>query len=129
MKKLQSLLKAILLRRTKLDIVHAIFTEDEQAYYTALETKTRLQFNKYVKAGNNRKELLERSRSCTIHHGSEPATNTYNSTHNSTTSGRIVLQTSQADSPEPVPPGPRRPSPSACAPVNAPGRPRLCSLT
>jgi hypothetical protein len=67
MKKLQAVLKAILLRRTKSsqidgkpiltlpekteEIVHAIFNEDEQAYYTALETKTLIQFNKYVKAG------------------------------------------------------------------------------
>jgi SNF2 family DNA or RNA helicase len=67
MKKLQAVLKAILLRRTKSsqidgkpiltlpekteEIVHAIFNEDEQAYYTALESKTLLQFNKYVKAG------------------------------------------------------------------------------
>lgn len=67
MKKLQAVLKAILLRRTKTsqidgkpiltlpekteEIVHAIFNEDEHAYYTALETKTRVQFNKYVKAG------------------------------------------------------------------------------
>jgi SNF2 family DNA or RNA helicase len=67
MKKLQAVLKAILLRRTKTskidgnpiltlpekteEVVHAIFNEDEQAYYTALETKTLIQFNKYVKAG------------------------------------------------------------------------------
>jgi hypothetical protein len=67
MKKLQAVLKAILLRRTKSsqidgkpiltlpekteEVVHAIFNEDEQAYYTALETKTLIQFNKYVKAG------------------------------------------------------------------------------
>jgi SNF2 family DNA or RNA helicase len=67
MKKLQAVLKAMLLRRTKTskidgkpiltlpekteEIVHAIFNEDEQAYYTALETKTLIQFNKYVKAG------------------------------------------------------------------------------
>lgn len=67
MKKLQAVLKAILLRRTKSsqidgkpiltlpekteEIVHAIFNEDEQEYYTALETKTLIQFNKYVKAG------------------------------------------------------------------------------
>lgn len=67
MKKLQAVLKAMLLRRTKTskidgkpiltlpekteEIVNAIFNEDEQAYYTALETKTLIQFNKYVKAG------------------------------------------------------------------------------
>ncbi|KAI9794521.1 MAG: hypothetical protein M1835_006528 [Candelina submexicana] len=67
MRKLQALLKAILLRRTKkskidgapilnlpertTEIRHAIFDEDEQAFYTALETQTQLQFNKYLKAG------------------------------------------------------------------------------
>ncbi|KAI9817232.1 MAG: hypothetical protein M1827_001345 [Pycnora praestabilis] len=67
MRKLQALLKAILLRRTKkskidgkpilnlpertTEIQHAIFNEDEQAFYNALETKTQLQFNKYMKAG------------------------------------------------------------------------------
>lgn len=67
MTKLQAVLKAILLRRTKQsqidgkpililpekseEIVHAIFDEDEQAYYTSLEKKTQLQFNKYLKAG------------------------------------------------------------------------------
>lgn len=67
MKKLQAVLKAILLRRTKQsqidgkpilvlpekteEVVHAIFDEDEQDYYTSLEKKTRLQFNKYLKAG------------------------------------------------------------------------------
>ncbi|KAI9719292.1 MAG: hypothetical protein M1812_003622 [Candelaria pacifica] len=67
MRKLQALLKAILLRRTKkskidgapilnlpertTEIRHAVFDEDEQAFYTALETQTQLQFNKYLKAG------------------------------------------------------------------------------
>lgn len=61
------MLKAILLRRTKKstidgnpiivlpekieEIRHVIFTEDEQTFYTGLETKSRIQFNKYVKAG------------------------------------------------------------------------------
>ncbi|KAI9848321.1 MAG: hypothetical protein M1837_000585 [Sclerophora amabilis] len=65
MKKLQALLKAVLLRRTKKstidgtpiiqlpersdETVHAIFDEDQQAFYNALETQTQLQFNKYVK--------------------------------------------------------------------------------
>lgn len=67
MKKLQAVLKATMLRRNKSskidgkailtlppkteEIVHAVFNEDEQAYYTALENKAKLQFNKYVKAG------------------------------------------------------------------------------
>ena len=66
MQKLQALLKAILLRRTKkskidgkpiLDLPertteqnHAAFNDDEQAFYTALETHTQLTFNKYLKA-------------------------------------------------------------------------------
>lgn len=67
MTQLQALLKAILLRRTKksqidgkpilslpertTDHDHAEFSEDEQAFYQALEGKTQLQFNKYLKAG------------------------------------------------------------------------------
>lgn len=67
MKKLQAVLKAILLRRTKQSqidgkpilvlpektevVSNAIFNEDEQEYYTSLEKKTQLQFNKYLKAG------------------------------------------------------------------------------
>jgi hypothetical protein len=67
MRKLQAVLKAIMLRRTKKskidgkpiltlpekteEIVHVLFNEDEQAYYTSLESKTKLQFNKYLKAG------------------------------------------------------------------------------
>ncbi|KFX97368.1 hypothetical protein V490_02828 [Pseudogymnoascus sp. VKM F-3557] len=67
MKKLQAVLKAILLRRTKQSkidgkpilvlpektemVSNAIFNEDEQEYYTSLERKTQLQFNKYLKAG------------------------------------------------------------------------------
>lgn len=61
------MLKAILLRRTKTSLIdgqpiinlppkteeiqHVIFDEDEQAFYKALESKTQLQFNKYMKAG------------------------------------------------------------------------------
>lgn len=67
MKKLQALLKAILLRRTKKSQIdgkpililperttsqeHAVFSEDEEAFYRALETQTQLQFNKYLRAG------------------------------------------------------------------------------
>lgn len=67
MQKLQALLKAILLRRTKKSKIdgkpiltlperttesqHAVFSEDEQAFYRALESQTQLQFNKYLKAG------------------------------------------------------------------------------
>ena len=67
MQKLQALLKAILLRRTKKSKIdgkpiltlperttkhqHAVFSEDELAFYKALETQTQLQFNKYLKAG------------------------------------------------------------------------------
>lgn len=67
MQKLQAVIKAILLRRTKKSLIdgkpiislppkteeiqHVIFTEDEQAYYQALESRTQLQFNRYVKAG------------------------------------------------------------------------------
>lgn len=67
MRKLQALLKAVLLRRTqesKIDgkvifelppktIVqdHVAFDEEQQAFYNALENKTRLKFNKYLKAG------------------------------------------------------------------------------
>lgn len=67
MKKLQAVLKAMMLRRTKTseidgkpiltlpekteEIVHVLFNEDEHAYYSALEGRTQLQFNKYLKAG------------------------------------------------------------------------------
>jgi SNF2 family DNA or RNA helicase len=67
MKKFQAVLKAILLRRTKKSkidgqpiltlpektevIVHGVFNEDEQDYYTSLEAGARLTFNKYLKAG------------------------------------------------------------------------------
>ena len=67
MRKLQALLKAILLRRTKksqidgksiLDLPertteqsHAVFSEDELEFYRALESHTQLAFNKYLKAG------------------------------------------------------------------------------
>ena len=67
MTRLRALLKAILLRRTKksiidgkpiivlpertTEIVHTVFSADENVFYKALETKTRLAFNKYVRAG------------------------------------------------------------------------------
>ena len=67
MKQLQALLKAILLRRTKKSLIdgkpilelpertteiqHAVFSEDEMAFYTSLEQKTQLTFNRYLKAG------------------------------------------------------------------------------
>ena len=67
MRKLQALLKAILLRRTKSSKIngnpilqlpprtteesHAVFSEDEQQFYNALETQTQLQFNRYLQAG------------------------------------------------------------------------------
>lgn len=77
MRKLQALLKAILLRRTKksqidgksiLDLPertteqrHAAFSDDELAFYQALETHTQLTFNKYLKAntvGRNYSNIL-----------------------------------------------------------------------
>ena len=67
MKKLQALLKAILLRRTKKSKIdgkpilnlpersteaqHADFSRDEHEFYQALQTRTQLQFNKFLKAG------------------------------------------------------------------------------
>lgn len=68
MKKLQALLKAILFRRTKNTLIdgkpiislppkieeiqHVIFDDDEGAFYNALESKTQIQFNKYLAAGS-----------------------------------------------------------------------------
>ncbi|KAL8988484.1 MAG: hypothetical protein Q9177_002453 [Variospora cf. flavescens] len=67
MRKLQALLKAVLLRRNKKSVIdgqpildlperttesrQAAFSEDEQAFYNALENKVQLQFNKYLRAG------------------------------------------------------------------------------
>lgn len=67
MRKLQVVIKSILLRRTKKSLIdgqpilnlpekieevqHVVFDEDQQAFYTALETKTQLSFNKFRKAG------------------------------------------------------------------------------
>ena len=68
MKKLQAVLKAILLRRVKTSLIdgkpiidlppkteeiqHVMFNEDEQAFYNALENKTQIQFNKYLRANS-----------------------------------------------------------------------------
>ena len=68
MEKLQALLKAILLRRTKkskidgkpllqlpekiVEQIHAVFSDDERAFYDALENKSQLTFNRYLKAGS-----------------------------------------------------------------------------
>ena len=68
MKQLQVLLKAILLRRTKdskidgksilqlpprvSEKVHAVFDEDERQLYSALESKSQIQFNKYLDSGS-----------------------------------------------------------------------------
>lgn len=67
MQALQALLKAILLRRTKkskfegqpilvlpertTEVDKPVFSEDEKAFYTALETQSALQFNKYLRKG------------------------------------------------------------------------------
>lgn len=89
MLKLQAVLKAILLRRTKTsridgkpiitlppkteEIQHVVFSDDEQAYYNSLESRTQLQFNKYMKAGTVGKNysnilvLLLRLRQCCCH--------------------------------------------------------------
>ncbi|KAI9702173.1 MAG: hypothetical protein M1820_006255 [Bogoriella megaspora] len=89
MQKLQALLKAILLRRTKtskidgkpiinipersVEAQHAVFSEDEQQVYSALEQNTQLTFNKYLKAGtvgknySNMLTLLLRLRQCCCH--------------------------------------------------------------
>ncbi|KAL8664662.1 MAG: hypothetical protein Q9168_007863 [Polycauliona sp. 1 TL-2023] len=68
MQKLRALLKATLLRRDKKSTIdgkpildlpersttsqHAAFSEAEQEFYNALESRTQLQFNKYVRAGS-----------------------------------------------------------------------------
>ncbi|KAI1635980.1 SNF2 family N-terminal domain-containing protein [Biscogniauxia mediterranea] len=67
MRKLQALLKAIMLRRTKAskidgkpivtlkekteEIVHVVFSTDEQDYYNKLEKESRVQFNRYLRQG------------------------------------------------------------------------------
>ncbi|KAI9846631.1 MAG: hypothetical protein M1838_001230 [Thelocarpon superellum] len=77
MRKLQALLKAILLRRTKRseidgkpiinlpartnEIRHVVFDDAQQEFYTALETQTRLQFNRFVRqnaVGRNYSNVL-----------------------------------------------------------------------
>ena len=77
MKKLQALLKAILLRRTKkskidgnpiltlpertTEIQHAIFSEDEQTFYQDLEQRTQTKVNRYLRAntlGKNYSNVL-----------------------------------------------------------------------
>ncbi|KAE9365444.1 hypothetical protein N431DRAFT_353892 [Stipitochalara longipes BDJ] len=77
MRKLQAVLKAILLRRSKTseidgkpiitlpskteEIQHVVFDEDQQAFYTALESKTKIQFNRYMGAntvGKNYSNIL-----------------------------------------------------------------------
>ncbi|KAL3417170.1 SNF2 family domain-containing protein [Phlyctema vagabunda] len=89
MQKLQAVLKAILLRRTKTSLIdgkpiinlppkieevqHVVFSDDEQNFYNALESKTKVQFNKYMKAGTVTKNyanilvLLLRLRQCCCH--------------------------------------------------------------
>lgn len=71
------MLKAILLRRTKFskldgkaliqlpprttEKIHAVFSEDEQQLYEALESQTKIQFNRYLKAnsvGKNYSNIL-----------------------------------------------------------------------
>lgn len=67
MRQLQALCKAIMLRRTKnskidgqpilqlpeksIDEQRAVFSKDEQEFYQALESKAKITFNKYLKAG------------------------------------------------------------------------------
>ena len=77
MRKLQAVLKAILLRRVKTSLIdgkpiitlppkteeiqHVVFSEDEKDFYNALETKTKIQFNRYLKAdtvGKNYSNIL-----------------------------------------------------------------------
>lgn len=80
MRKLQAVLKAIMLRRTKAsevdgkpilqlppkteEVQHVVFSEDEQGFYTALETKTQLQFNKYLRAGTVGKNYSSKCVDC-----------------------------------------------------------------
>ena len=67
MRRLRALLKAILLRRTKkslidgkpiialperiTEVVHTVFSPDEDSFYRSLEARTALTFNKYLAAG------------------------------------------------------------------------------
>jgi SNF2 family DNA or RNA helicase len=89
MTKLQGLIRAVMLRRTKYstldgrpiitiperlsETANVKFSEDEQEFYAALESKTQLQFNKYLKQGSVMKNyanvlvLLLRLRQCCCH--------------------------------------------------------------
>ncbi|TVY19000.1 putative ATP-dependent helicase [Lachnellula arida] len=77
MQRLQTVLKAILLRRTKqsqidgkpiitlppktIETQHVVFSDDELAFYQALESKTQIQFNKYLRqntVGKNYSNIL-----------------------------------------------------------------------
>ena len=77
MRKLQAVIKAILLRRTKTSLIdgkpiinlprkseeiqHVVFDEEEQIYYNSLESQTKIQFNKYLRAntvGKNYSNVL-----------------------------------------------------------------------
>lgn len=67
MRALRALLKAIMLRRMKTskidgkpllnlppkteEVSHAVFSDDEQAFYATLESKSKITFNKYLRAG------------------------------------------------------------------------------
>lgn len=67
MRMLQTLAKAIMLRRTKTstyegkpilvlperttEVENPVFSDDEEVFYRALESRTQLQFNKYLRAG------------------------------------------------------------------------------
>ncbi|KAI9664003.1 MAG: hypothetical protein M1821_007494 [Bathelium mastoideum] len=89
MKKLQALLKAILLRRTKTTKIdgqpiiripertveesHIVFSVDEKQVYDSLEQRSQLTFNRYLRAGtvgknySNMLTLLLRLRQCCCH--------------------------------------------------------------
>lgn len=89
MRKLQTVLTATLLRRTKtsriddqpilslppktIEIEHVVFDEDQMSFYRSLETQTQLEFNKYLAAGTVGKNysnvlvLLLRLRQCCDH--------------------------------------------------------------
>ncbi|MCJ1401355.1 hypothetical protein MMC11_004567 [Xylographa trunciseda] len=67
MRKLQALLKAVLLRRTKKSLIdgkpilslpertteiqHAVFSPDEESFYRDLQAQSQIRFNKYLRAG------------------------------------------------------------------------------
>ncbi|MCJ1280957.1 hypothetical protein MMC26_000275 [Xylographa opegraphella] len=67
MRKLQALLKAVLLRRTKKSLIdgkpilslperttevqHAVFSPDEQSFYESLQRQSQIRFNRYLRAG------------------------------------------------------------------------------